>query len=87
MNSRQLCSFDIFSLLLGYYSLGFGTLLALKLIIRIIGRGWYGWNDIGAVRELKKCRKINMVNVFSDMKVICCLDLKCSVIFYFTFFC
>ena len=39
MNSRQLCSFDIFSLLLGYYSLGFGTLLALKLIIRIIGGG------------------------------------------------
>ena len=39
MNSRQFCSFDLFSLLLGYYSLGFGTLLALKLIIRIIRGG------------------------------------------------
>ena len=27
-----------------------------------------------------------MVNIFDDMKEICCLDLKCSVIFYYTFF-
>ena len=55
MNSKQFCSCDNFSSLLwGYYSFGLGLLLALKLTIRIIGRGdvvgikseWGGgWKD------------------------------------------
>ena len=50
MISQQFCSFDNFnSLLWGYYSFSFWILLALKLTIRIIGRGdmvGEGWKHL-----------------------------------------
>ena len=36
-------------------------------------------------RELeKKCKIKNVVTILNDIKVFCCLDLKCSVMFCFT---
>ena len=50
------------------------------------GKRWHGWNKIVAGRGLEKfCKIDNVVTMLNDMKDFCCLDLKCSVLFYIEF--
>ena len=70
MNSKQFCSFDNFSSLLwGYYSFGFWLLLALKLTIRIIGRGDMiggGWKNSTKLIVWSLCSSINYNYCFGN---------------------
>ena len=57
-------------------------LLALKLTIRIIARG--DMVGINSGSELEKfCKINNVVTMLNDMKDFSCIDLKCSVMFFF----
>ena len=78
-----------------YYSLDLWLLLTLKLIIEIIGverrvGGWGGGGMVGIKLEQgsdwKNIERLdnNVNNIFHNMNEICCLDLKCFVIVYFT---
>ena len=74
MNSKQFRSFDNFnSLLWVYYSFSFWLLLALKLAIRIIGRGDMVGIKMESGGSWKKVSKINnVVTMWNDMKDFCC---------------